>query len=172
MFEISRDTILTVERHASFLRVPSRDIDMDYDEHFNNVARFAEKARKFVADPENSALGLASNQVGSKYSWFVMKMSNDIVRIIFNPKIYGRSGHKQHEEGCFSEPECDERVKRSRSISASFWEVYFVDGKVSMLHCDEDLEGRDAQVFQHEYDHLKGRLIADKKKKVTKKGWF
>jgi len=174
MFEISRDTILTTERHAKFLRTPSTkySIRLGLDRTLS-LTKFMVAARDFVANPENKALGLAGPQVGSKIAWFVMNCVDGSTRIIVNPVIIGRSGHKQYSEGCFSEPDCDERVKRSRSIVVSFKEVVpDVDG-TAWLTKQETLEGRDAQVFQHEEEHLRGVLICDKRQTKNKaKNWF
>jgi peptide deformylase len=85
------------------------------------------------------------------------------VVVVVNPEIIGRSGKKQMVEGCFSEGK-KAIVKRSREITVNYTvlaqaqgEWYTSDVKL------EKLEGWDARVFQHEYDHLRGVLICEKK---------
>lgn len=117
-----------------------------------------EKAVEFVKNSENQAAGLAAPQVGSKVPWFVMKKRNGAIIIVYNPKIIGRMGNKQYIEGCFSET-LPARVKRSKSITVDYTLCEVKDKTISMAHIKETLEGHDAQVFQHEYDHLKGKLI-------------
>ena len=82
---------------------------------------------------------------------------------VINPVIKGRMGSKQHVESCFSEL-LPARVKRSKTVTVSYTTL---SGQV-WCRIFETLDGLDAQVFQHEYDHLQGILIA-KRGEVIKK---
>ena len=124
-----------------------------------------EQTLEFVSNKENGAAGMAAPQVGSNLCWFVMKMGRESKPVIIvNPDIIGRSGRKQHVEGCFSETN-RAQVKRSRDITVSYFTVQQDnEGKwTKQYHKLVKLEGWDAQVFQHEYDHLRGVLICEKK---------
>jgi peptide deformylase len=58
------------------------------------------------------------------------------------------------EEGCLSIPRVLVDVKRAKTV----W-VEFTD--LENRHVRAQLTGLTAKVFQHEYDHLQGKLILD-----------
>lgn len=119
------------------------------------------KAAEFVKDPENNALGLAARQVGSPYSWFIMKFERDFdgLAVIINPEIIGRAERKSYIEGCFSESNSS-KIKRAREITVNFEHLSLEDGTITTYRLLR-IHGRDAQVFQHELHHLFGKLICD-----------
>jgi len=122
-----------------------------------------QSAIDFVSKEENSAAGLAAHQVGLSQAWFVMKIGREQeVIVVANPDILGRSGRKQYVEGCFSET-YDAQVKRSCDITVNCELLTFdSDGNVYVEQKKFwKLDKRDAQVFQHEYHHLQGKLICD-----------
>ncbi len=106
------------------------------------------------ADPEG--VGLASTQVGKDEKMFVMKKTKGDFEVIFNPEIlsYGKKT-KVFFEGCLSIPNFYGEVKRPTSIK-----VRFLDKKGNLLR--RKLEGMEAWIFQHECDHLEGKLFVDK----------
>ncbi len=100
-------------------------------------------------------VGLAAPQVGLSLRMFVMDVGNGPRKII-NPEILKYSEEKEiAEEGCLSLPDIFEDVERSVWI-----EVRFQD-ESGNWH-EERLEGYEARVFQHEYDHLDGILFIDR----------
>jgi peptide deformylase len=118
------------------------------------------KAVEYVNDPENKAAGLAAPQIGDGQSWFVMKKRDGSILIVVNPTIVGKMGQKQYIEGCFSE-ENPARVKRAKTITAKFTRIVLSkDGFVAYPPIFYTFDGVDAQVFQHEYSHLQGRLLS------------
>lgn len=157
MDTITRETLKefsTTEEGAKLLRSVCSGIDIETE--------LIAKAIEFVQNPENKAAGLAAPQVGSKSPWFVMKRNRDnSILVVFNPKIIGRIGKKQYVEGCFSEPMLA-RVKRSKSITVEYFVVTINNEISTSKRVKEVMDGIDAQVFQHEYDHLNGVLICDK----------
>lgn len=164
---VNRDSIyhLDDEEQAKFLR-KKKSLSVELTEL--NDPEFLERIYntvKFVGNPANNAAGLASRQIGCLYSWFVTRWGRaQRVVAIINPFIIGRNGRKQHEEGCFSEP-FRVRIKRSKEITVRGTILTFdKDGNIQHTETlDKNvLSGRDAQVFQHEYDHLVGKLITDK----------
>ena len=119
------------------------------------------QAIEFVQNPDNNAAGLAAPQIGIDQSWFVAKKGREQkVVVVINPTIVGRMGNKQHIESCFSEL-LPARVKRAKEITVKYETFsYGENGAVLLDDVKENLDGLDAQVFQHEYDHLLGILIA------------
>ncbi|MBN1768015.1 MAG: peptide deformylase, partial [Prolixibacteraceae bacterium] len=67
-----------------------------------------------------------------------------------------------YEEGCLSIPGIFENVKRPSTIEVRYRDINF-DVK------EETLEGIEARIFQHEYDHLEGILFIDRIHKLKRK---
>lgn len=98
-------------------------------------------------------LGLAANQIGHLLRIFVFKFGDKFLLAINPDVLEYRGGDFPSWETCLSrpgrEPICTRRFKRL---------------KVSFLDMDLDvktmkLAGRTAVEFQHELDHLEGKLI-------------
>jgi peptide deformylase len=121
--------------------------------------------RHLVANLERSGtgIGLAANQIGFAPAMFVMdpdrsKTSFNPV-VIANPKFTGSGLLVDKQEGCLSFPGVFERVKRYDSIHAEF---DLVDPRTyQFTHVSETLTGLAAHVFQHESEHLIGKLMID-----------
>ncbi len=102
-------------------------------------------------------VGLAAPQVGVLRRMFVVSMPDEESsdKVFVNPTIHNVSGAKEAEEGCLSLPDIFVNVRRGlrcRIIART------LDNQP--IECDaEELEAR---VWQHETDHLDGRLIIDK----------
>ncbi len=117
----------------------------------------------WVKDPGNGALGLAAPQVGSKYRWFVMKNPSDHlvappVVVVVNPKmqLVGKQNFKI--ESCFSDPGARTLVTRWPRVSTRYMELNITDGQLRQKKVY--FNGRSAQIFQHEFDHLRGKCIS------------
>lgn len=107
-----------------------------------------------IAD-ERNAEGLAAPQIGCMKTAFVMRVNGEYIRVI-NPQITGRSGGRESAvEGCLSLPGTTVRVRRHRKVRG-FW----VDDSWQLQPFE--FTGLPARVFQHEYDHLIGKLIIDR----------
>jgi peptide deformylase len=78
----------------------------------------------------------------------------DQVHVLINPRVVESSGSYADEEGCLSLPGFTERVARPDRCVI---EAMDLDGKVRTL------EGHDlmARAFNHEIDHLRGRLFIE-----------
>ncbi len=74
---------------------------------------------------------------------------------IFNPDIYLKEGETTYEEGCLSVPGYTETVERAKYI-----EVRGLDKFGKPLEIKTD--GLLAICFQHEMDHLEGKLFIDR----------
>lgn len=102
----------------------------------------------------NKGTGLACPQVGINKQIFIF--DTGVMQTIINPKILKTKGKIVIKEGCLSVPNEEIFVKRFQKI----WVEYKnVKGKTKHT----TFENLDAAVFQHEYDHLKGKLIVDYK---------
>jgi peptide deformylase len=103
---------------------------------------------------ESSGIGLAAPQVGVDEAMLVVDIGRGGLYKLVNPRIVKREGEQAIEEGCLSVPGVNVKVPRSRKI---WLEALDEDGKPLALEAERLL----ACVFQHEIDHLLGKLIVD-----------
>ncbi len=98
--------------------------------------------------------GLAAPQVGIDEQIFVAD-AGDGPFVIINPEIIRITGNETiMEEGCLSLPGVRISVKRPESLAVRYMDE---TGKVF----ERNLSGLMAKIFQHEGDHLFGRMIID-----------
>jgi peptide deformylase len=115
---------------------------------------------KFIEDMFESmyaakGVGLAAPQIGFGRKIAVIDVSNgenpDDKLVLINPKIIKIEGKQVGEEGCLSIPTFREQVRRPKRVT-----VQARDAKGQEFEkTGEDLLAR---AFQHETDHLYGRL--------------
>ena len=104
----------------------------------------------------NFGIGLASPQVGDSYNMFVMCHSTLGDIGIYKPEILEFSNDTVSlEEGCLTFPMLYLIIRRPQKIKVRYLKA---DGKTVV---ETWLEGIDARCFQHEYDHLQGKLFLD-----------
>lgn len=111
-------------------------------------------------------MGLAANQVGINKRFFAVDMSYfDVVKspiVIVNPKIVELSDNKViGEEGCLSFPGLFQDIERP---DQAVIEGLDIDGNEITI----EAKGFVARVFQHEFDHLNGKLFIDHLSKFKK----
>ena len=105
----------------------------------------------------NHGLGLAAPQIGSSYRMFVMKQSHLGDIGVYNPEIVEYSDTEVlWQEGCLSFPLLYLGIKRPSEITVRYTKP---DGETRI---EVMMDGRDARVFLHEYDHLEGKMFLDK----------
>lgn len=99
----------------------------------------------------HNGAGLAAPQVGLSYKVFVLNLEKPIV--VINPKIL-EVGNRLWTctEGCLSIPGKKFSITRPRKIKAEWLNL---DGEKMIVQ----YEGWTGRVFQHEYDHIFGKLI-------------
>lgn len=103
----------------------------------------------FMAAKLANGIGMAAQQVGETGSIFLFNGE-----IAINPQILSRSVDIDNQlESCLSIDKVV-AVPRNTSIKVSYHNR-------SGNPVERDLEGYEARVFQHEYDHLHGKLIID-----------
>ena len=102
----------------------------------------------------DDGVGLAAPQIGISERFF-MYDAGERLNVVINPEILERSAETEvGEEGCLSIPDIFEKVPRALKIKVKY---------LNRQNHEEirELEGYEARVFQHEFDHLNGRLFID-----------
>ncbi len=105
-------------------------------------------------------VGLAANQVGLNFQLAVIDATRDPKEygknpiILFNPKLLEKYDKNTNEEGCLSIPGVYEQVTRAARVKVSYLNE---KGEEKIV----EAEGLLAQAFQHEIDHLNGKLYID-----------
>ncbi|MDD5431873.1 MAG: peptide deformylase [Candidatus Omnitrophica bacterium] len=102
---------------------------------------------------DSGGIGLAAPQVGINEAMIVVDIGNSLYKLI-NPKIAKKSGNQVLEEGCLSVPGVCIKVKRAKEVL-----VQALDDSGKQVNIEA--QGLLACVFQHEIDHLHGKLIVD-----------
>ncbi len=99
-------------------------------------------------------VGLAAPQVGISKRFFLYDIGEKL-NVVINPEIIERSKETEiSEEGCLSIPEIFDEVPRAVRVVVRYRDL----GENEFTR---SLEGYEARVFQHEFDHLNGKLFID-----------
>lgn len=125
---------------------------------------------------EQEGIGIAAPQINVSKQVAIVGIPSDNPRyedeledaedfealVVINPTIKPQGSDIQgHWEGCLSVPGLRGYVERPNNITVDFYDL---DGQKQQL----SLEGFPATVFQHECDHLEGKLYVDHIKDMTK----
>ncbi|HEY3999729.1 MAG TPA: peptide deformylase [Candidatus Xenobia bacterium] len=105
-----------------------------------------------------NGIGLAAPQIGLSKRVLVADVGDGPIKAI-NPKITAREGTVWGLEGCLSIPRVYGEVERAEKVTVKYMDE---KGKPQKLEC----EGLMARVFQHEIDHLDGKLFIDNARNV------
>jgi peptide deformylase len=112
-------------------------------------------------------VGLAAPQIGKSVRIFVVdtiqiedrKKNPDydgIKEVFINPEIIQESGIEwKYEEGCLSIPNIREDVERMPTVTLKYLDRSWNEHTVT-------LDGINARVVQHEFDHIEGVLFTDR----------
>jgi peptide deformylase len=104
---------------------------------------------------EAAGLGLSAPQVGVQKRLFVYDLHDDTgPKVLINPTISEARGEWVYEEGCLSVPGLHWEIMRPKEVHLTGLDL---DGNEVSFEADELL----ARLFQHELDHLDGRLLLD-----------
>ncbi|WGH25574.1 MAG: peptide deformylase [Candidatus Shikimatogenerans bostrichidophilus] len=102
----------------------------------------------------NLGVGLSAIQIGQNINLFIIGY-HDEKKTIINPKIIKKSKETVYfKEGCLSIPNVIRKIKRHKNILVTYYNKKWIKKK-------EKLTNILSIIFQHEYDHLKGKLIID-----------
>jgi peptide deformylase len=106
---------------------------------------------------ELRGVGLAAPQVGVPLRLMLVCPTGEPgdERVVINPEILASEGLALGEEGCLSFPGIYGRVQRARRVAVRYQDL---DGRERRM----ELEGFVARIFQHEADHLDGRVFVDR----------
>ncbi|MDD5729589.1 MAG: peptide deformylase [Candidatus Omnitrophica bacterium] len=102
---------------------------------------------------DSQGIGLAAPQIGVSESLIVIDCGQGLYKLV-NPKIIKKEGRQSMEEGCLSVPGVSIKVKRAKKVIVKARDE---NGKLVSMEAQDLL----ACVFQHEIDHLNGKLIVD-----------
>jgi peptide deformylase len=98
-------------------------------------------------------VGLAAPQVGHNLNLFVIK-TKDFKEVFINPEIYLEGLTIQLKEGCLSFPSMEFPVNRKQKVKIKFYDR-------NWTYRQSEYTDLISVIVQHEYDHLKGKLIID-----------
>ena len=125
-----------------------------------------EELPQLIKDMEETCLsvhgvGLAANQIGLDYRLAVIlipesdKKNAPLKRIvIINPEFEDKRGELVEEEGCLSLPGLWVEIPRATDVTVRFVDEHGQPRRVRA-------RGLLAKAFQHEIDHLDGKLFID-----------
>lgn len=109
-------------------------------------------------------VGIAATQLGVPARVFVANPTrepgNEIV--VINPEVVETEGWQETEEGCLSLPGITLKLRRRQRVKLQFADLA---GQVHVVDAADFL----ATIFQHEGDHLDGRLIIDRAGEVGRR---
>jgi peptide deformylase len=122
------------------------------------VTAITEDLRRLVEDMFETmraaqGIGLAAPQVGRLERVAVIDVDNDPI-VLINPEIIGEAGSERAEEGCLSIPDIYGDVDRAARVTVRATDL---EGNMFEREATDLL----ARAFQHEIDHLHGKLFID-----------
>ena len=131
--------------------------DMLKEEGFKDRKELSEKM--FDAMKKYGGIGLSSNQVGLPFNMFVLgdhpQLENGLKMTCFNPIIVNSSEETVvMKEGCLTFPFVFLSITRPRKVTVKYEDE---NGDLKEGH----LDGMISRVFQHEYDHMLGRVFTE-----------
>lgn len=130
-----------------------------------NYADIAPRLPQLLADMEETCLavrgvGLAANQIGLDLRLAVILLPNEDEKlpptryVLINPVILSKRAEKVEEEGCLSLPGLWAEVPRATDVTVRYTDENGVEQV-------KRVRGLLAKAFQHEVDHLDGKLFVD-----------
>jgi peptide deformylase len=154
--------VVNNKKEEKFLR--KRTADFDFNQFTKkDISGLLSQMRQIMRSA--NGIGLSANQIGLDLNVFVAEVP-DVDKggtkfyALFNPKIEKKSGETAvFEEGCLSIPGKWGYVPRSERVTLSGFDKNGKPVKIKAW-------GLLAHVFQHETDHLQGKLFIDRTKKV------
>lgn len=122
------------------------------------VTVFDEALKTFVDEmtivmKDDGGVGIAAPQVGVSKKVAVVCVDDERY-VLVNPVIVEASGTQQGEEGCLSFPGVFGEIERAERV------VVECQDETGAKRCHE-VEGFAARAFQHEIEHLEGKLLID-----------
>jgi len=141
---------------AEILNKPTREV-AKFDKNLRQTVREMEEILRNQRDPEG--VGLSANQVGLDLRLAIVRLNPDEqdsaphFLTIINPRIVSQSEVSTEEyEGCLSIPNQYGPLRRAQAVTVQFQDL---KGEPLTIKTTDFL----ARIFQHEIDHLDGKLI-------------
>lgn len=139
-----------------------RQVGSEIDEISDDVRAVARRMIDLMHEAEG--VGLAAEQVALPWRLFVASVpgQTDGDQVYINPVLRDPAGKPEsQEEGCLSLPGIRGQILRPPAITI---EATNLDGERFQVEADELL----ARCWQHEVDHLNGRLIIDRMPQIDR----
>lgn len=153
MLIVRKDQTKLVESNSPLLLKRPEDYDFTNDGDPTALVNVL-----FDRMKELGGIGLSANQVGVDRRIFVMGTETPIV--VINPEILEcTTKEESFREGCLTFPGLFLYVTRPVSIRVKFQTV---KGDV----VETEMTGITARIFQHEYDHMEGKLFTERVSKM------
>ena len=135
------------------LRYTSRPVEQ-IDDELRGIVR-----SMFDLMYEARGVGLAANQVGLPFRFFILNVTADPEQkdqelVFINPEIVKRHFSAEDEEGCLSIPGVYFKVRRPRKIKVRAFDL-------AGEQIEIDADALFSKAIQHETDHLAGKLFID-----------
>ena len=155
--------ILTVgeRKEEKFLR--HKTVDFDFKKFTRQeITDLIARMRRIMH--RANGIGLSANQIGLDFKMFIAEIPDTQggtkFYAVFNPKLE-KAGDEMvvYEEGCLSIPGKWGDVERAKTVVISGQDKNGKPAKIKAW-------GLLARVFQHEMDHLNGKLFIDRAKNV------
>lgn len=117
------------------------------------------KDAMFETMKKYGGIGLSANQVGLPYNMFVLgghpQIENGLEMTCFNPMIISASEETiLFKEGCLTFPFVFLSIKRPRKVTVKYEDE---NGDLK----EASLDGMISRIWQHEYDHMQGRVFTE-----------
>ena len=136
-----------------------KSISKDLDPSDPMVRVLADRMYATVQDELSKGVGIAAPQIGiNRNAIWVQRFDKEghPFEFYINPKITWYSSILRFgREGCLSIPDQFGKVYRSLALQLNYFDL---EGN----QYEEIVEGFSAVIFQHEYDHLIGKLFTDR----------
>ncbi|MBW1972124.1 MAG: peptide deformylase [Deltaproteobacteria bacterium] len=129
----------------------------------DEVVNIDQTIKKIIEDMKDTmysapGIGLAAPQIGENKRIILCdigeKRDGSELIVLINPEIVESEGVFTFEEGCLSVPGFTEKITRKGKLLVRGWDL---------AEKEREIEAEDllAVVFQHEIDHLNGKLFID-----------
>ena len=99
----------------------------------------------------DKCVGMAANMIGVNKNVIAVVLENKEILVMINPTLIMKKGSYEAEEGCLS-LDGVRKTTRYKKIEVKYFDVEFKE------HV-QTFENFEAQIVQHELDHLFGRII-------------
>ncbi len=157
--------IVTIEKKAGEALLRTKTIPFDFAKFKKKELQDLVRSMRVIMKKANG-VGLSANQIGRKERFFVAQVpdtqSRPVFYAIFNPLITKTSDELATiEEGCLSVPHAYGQTPRAYRVTLEGYDINNKKVKIKAW-------GLLARVFQHETDHLDGKLFVDRANSVIK----